>query len=241
MIEIKKSTAVPAELVKLQQEAVNQELTADDAFDTLRKPLKNNVIELLLKEQGHICAYCMRKIPDEREGPPHVKIEHWNARNGEHGETCGPYGALSYDNFLAVCSGNQNDRSKGKEKKLTCDASRGNKKLVVNPLDAKTLSTIYYMEDGLITADDSDVKKDLTITLNLNCMRDSVQLPVERKKVLDALEAEITAEAEAGGSVLEICTRFYHELLELDDEKPPYIGILLWWLKDFINKSAADT
>lgn len=240
MIEIKKSIA-PAELVNLQQEAVHQGLTADAAYDTLRNPLKSNVIELLLKEQGHICAYCMRRIPDERKGTPHVKIEHWNARNGEHGETCGPYGALSYDNFLAVCSGNQNDWSKGKEEKLTCDASRGNKKLVVNPLNAETLSTIYYTEDGLITADDPDIKKDLTITLNLNCMRDSVQLPVERKKVLDVLEEAVNAEAEAGGSVLEICTRFYHELLELDDEKPPYIGILLWWLKDFIDKSATDT
>ena len=105
MIEIKKSSA-PPDLVKLQQDAVAQGLTANQAYDTLRNPLKGGIIELLLKEQGHICAYCMRRIPDERKGLPHVKIEHWNARNGEHGETCGSYGALDYGNFLAVCSGN---------------------------------------------------------------------------------------------------------------------------------------
>lgn len=96
--------------------------------------------------------------------------------------------------FLAVCSGNQNDCSKSKEEKLTCDASRGSKKLIVNPLNSETLSTIYYTEDGMIAASDSDINKDLTITLNLNCMRDSVQLPKERKRALDEIQAVILSE-----------------------------------------------
>lgn len=240
MIEIRKMSA-PLELVKLQQDAVNQGLTANEAYDTLRNPFKADIIELLLKEQGHLCAYCMRKLPDERKGLPHVKIEHWDARNGENGTTCGPQGALAYDNFLAVCSGNQNDCSRCKEEKRTCDASRDNKKLVVNPLKPETLSTIYYTEDGLIAALDPDINKDLTITLNLNCMRDSVQLPTERKKVLDAIQAEVIAEVEAGSSLLESCTHLYQELLGIDDEKPPYIGISLWWLKDFIESLTSNT
>lgn len=240
MIEIKKMST-PPDLAQLQRDAVSQGLTADQAYDTLRNPLKQDVINLLLKEQGYICAYCMRKIPDERKGIPHVKIEHWHARNGEHGETCGPYGALEYSNFLAVCSGNQNDCSKSKEEKLTCDASRGNKKLIVNPLKPETLSTIYYTEDGLITASDSDINKDLTITLNLNCMRDSVQLPMERKKALDAIEAEVNAEIESGISMLESCTHLYQRLLNINGKKPPYIGILLWWLKDCIDKLTINT
>ncbi|WP_370742873.1 hypothetical protein [Ruminococcus callidus] len=240
MIEIKKSSA-PPDLVKLQQDAVAQGLTANQAYDTLRNPLKGGIIELLLKEQGHICAYCMRRIPDERKGLPHVKIEHWNARNGEHGETCGSYGALDYGNFLAVCSGNQNGCSKGKEEKLTCDASRGNKKLIVNPLNPETLSTIYYTEDGMIAASDSDINKDLTITLNLNCMRDSVQLPKERKRALDEIQAVILSEVEAGNSLLESCTHLYRELLKIEDKKPAYIGISLWWLKDCIDRLTINT
>lgn len=240
MIEIKKLSA-PPDLVKLQQDAVAQGLTANQAYDTFRNPLKKDVIELLLKEQGHICAYCMRRIPDEREGIPRVKIEHWDARNGEHGETCGSYGALDYSNFLAVCSGNQNDCSKSKEEKLTCDARRGSKKLTVNPLKPETLSTIYYTEDGWIAASDSDINNDLTITLNLNCMRDSVQLPIERKRALDEIQAEILSEVEAGNSLLESCTHLYQKLLEIDDKKPPYIGISLWWLKDCIDGLTVDT
>ena len=180
-------------------------------------------------------------LPDARKGLPHVKIEHWNARNGEHGETCGSYGALDYGNFLAVCSGNQNGCSKGKEEKLTCDASRGNKKLIVNPLNPETLSTIYYTEDGMIAASDSDINKDLTITLNLNCMRDSVQLPKERKRALDEIQAVILSEVEAGNSLLESCTHLYRELLKIEDKKPAYIGISLWWLKDCIDRLTINT
>lgn len=240
MIEIKKSSA-PPDLVKFQQDAVAQGLTANQAYDTLRNPLKKEVIELLSKEQGYICAYCMRRIPDERDGILPAKIEHWSARNGEHGETCGSYGALDYCNFLAVCSGNQNDRSKSKEEKLTCDASRGNKKLTVNPLKPETLSTIYYTEDGLIAASDPNINKDLTITLNLNCVRDSVQLPKERKSVLDEIQAAVLSEVEAGTSLLESCKHLYQKLLEINDEKPPYIGISLWWLKDCIERLTINT
>lgn len=237
MIEIKKTIA-PTDLSKLQQNAIEQGLSADQAYDTLRNPLKALVISQLMQDQGHLCAYCMRRIPDERKGVPHVKIEHWNARNGIDGKSCGPYGALDYNNFLAVCSGNQNDFFKSREEKLTCDACRRNKKLTVNPLDPSTLSTIYYTEDGFIFAFDSDVNNDLTETLNLNCMRDSVQLPKERQKVLEAVQEEIFSEVELGGAIDEICTRLYQSFLAVVDPKPPYIGILLWWLKDFIRHEA---
>ena len=240
MIEIKKTVA-PSELVILQQDAVAQNLSANEAYDTLRNPLKGNVIHQLMCDQGHLCAYCMRKIPDERIGLPHVKIEHWEARNGEHGETCGPYGALEYTNFLAVCSGNQNDTSRSKEEKLTCDACRGSVKLHVNPLKPSTLSTIYYTENGLIAATDSDVNTDLTVILNLNCMRDSVQLPKERKEVLNVIQAAVFAEVEEGSTLEDSCTRLYQELSAITDPKPPYIGISLWWLKDTIDRLTINT
>lgn len=240
MIEIKK-TSPPSELLTLQQNAVTQGLSANEAYDTLRNPLKTDVINQLMCDQGHLCAYCMRKIPDERIGLPHVKIEHWEARNGEGDETCGPQSALDYGNFLAVCSGNQNDTSKSKEEKLTCDAKRGNEKLKVKPCDAATLSTIYYTENGLIAATDSDINTDLTVTLNLNCIRDSVQLPKERKEVLDAIQADVMAEVEEGSTLVDSCTRLYQELSEISDPKPPYIGISLWWLKDTINSMTINT
>lgn len=113
--------------------------------------------------------------------------------------------------------------------------------MTVNPLKPETLSTIYYTEDGWIAASDSDINNDLTITLNLNCMRDSVQLPIECKRALDEIQAEILSEVEAGNSLLESCTHLYQKLLEIDDKKPPYISISLWWLKDCIDGLTVDT
>lgn len=81
----------------------------------------------------------------------------------------------------------------------------------------------------------------MKITLNLNCVRDSVQLPKERKSVLDEIQAAVLSEVEAGTTLLESCTNLYHKLLEIADEKPPYIGISLWWLKDHIDGSTAGT
>lgn len=242
MIEIKKSAPLP-ELVELQNKVVCQKLTANDAYKELSGTLKKRVVEQLMQDQGHLCAYCMRRIPDKRDfdhgvkEPLEFKIEHWVPRSDP---SCGSFGALDYNNLLVVCSGNQNGKLRGKSK-LTCDAKRGNRKLTVNPLDASTLLTIYYTEDGIIKASDSIINEDLDIGLNLNCMKDAVMLPVERKKVLDAIEAEINDEVQAGDSLLEACKRLYRSLLGLSGEKPPYVGIALWWLKSTIHQIEHNT
>lgn len=242
MIEIKKFPP-PPELVELQQEAVSKELTANEAYGKLSGNLKKQVINQLVQEQGYICAYCMRRIPDERDEkrnfsePLEVKIEHWNARSDL---TCGAYGALDYYNMLAVCSGNQNGPARGKSK-LTCDAKRGNRTLTVNPLDASTLTTISYTEDGIIQSSDNIIDDDLNVGLNLNCTKDAVLLPTERKRVLDEIQAEVMSELEEGGTLEEICTRLYRELSAIADQKPPYIGISLWWLKDTVDSLTGNT
>ena len=65
MILIHKSPAPPA-LEALKKEAEKQGLSDKEGYDLLRNPLKKQVREALMQEQGHLCAYCMRRIPDER-------------------------------------------------------------------------------------------------------------------------------------------------------------------------------
>lgn len=65
MILIKKLPA-PSELETLKKEAEKLGLSDKEAYDRLRNPLKSKVREALMQEQGHLCAYCMRRIPDER-------------------------------------------------------------------------------------------------------------------------------------------------------------------------------
>ena len=65
MILIKKQAA-PPELEALKAQAEKAHLSDSEAYNLLRNPLKQQVRDLLMQEQGHLCAYCMRRIPDGR-------------------------------------------------------------------------------------------------------------------------------------------------------------------------------
>ena len=151
MIEIKKGRE-PKELVEYRQ-------LPDASYENMDSHLKNIVLDHLLHEQGHLCAYCMRRIPEKRKLPIGVQgatIEHWFPRNPDSGEDYGQ--GLDYRNMLAVCSGN---RGCGDERNLTCDAKRGNDKLTVNPCNSKTLHSITYSHNGKIKSTDTRIDEDL--------------------------------------------------------------------------------
>ena len=111
-----------------------------------------------MKEQGWICAYCMKRIP-EKDKNPEVTIEHIIPQSIE------PEKAMDYNNMLAVCNGN---RGKGHKKFMTCDAHRGNDKMVVNPCDKDIIDTIGYKNDGTIYSTDSKIDHDLNKSLMVN-------------------------------------------------------------------------
>lgn len=237
MILIKKSPA-PPELDELKRDAEEQGLSDKEAYNLLGNPLKAQVREALMREQGHLCAYCMRRIPDERISESDadlsdVYIEHWQARSTARktGENKG----LDYNNMLAVCSGNEKAPSatgKRKRRFFTCDKKRDNAPLKINPLDASTLETIYYLSDGTIKSTDEDIENDINIRLNLNCSTEAVTLPQNRKAVLDAIQADLVSQ---DGDWYQK----YKEQLDIweseNDPKTPYIGIVIWWLKEQIR------
>lgn len=56
------------------------------SYEQMDKEVRDELLSKLLQEQGHICAYCMKRIPETRELPMGVKavtIEHWLPRNPE--------------------------------------------------------------------------------------------------------------------------------------------------------------
>ena len=163
-------------------------LSPDDAYRLLVNLLNNSVMHQPMVEQGHLYAYCMRRLPDERTMPETIakaSIEHWYPRNPPNGNDVGQW--LEYQNMLAVCSGNRDDRHEHqRQSALTCDTRRKDSGIMtVNPLDENTLTTIYYTSDGEIGATYKTIHDDLTIQLNLNCRKETVKLPEERKAVLD--------------------------------------------------------
>ena len=234
MILIKKLPA-PSELETLKEEAEKLGLSDKEAYDRLRNPLKSKVREALMQEQGHLCAYCMRRIPDERimemdNDLSDVYIEHWQARSST--KNTSENKGLDYKNMLAVCSGNEKApeaRGKHKRKYFTCDKKRENASLKVNPLDVVILETIYYLSDGRMKSTDKDIDDDIHIRLNLNCSTEAVTLPQNRKAVLDAIQAEIIT---MEGDLYQNCRDLLHIWENETDPKTPYIGIAIWWLKE---------
>ena len=158
MIPIKKGTP-PPKLMELSDKAAQKHLSPKQAYDTLKNPLKGQVLSQLVEEQGHLCAYCMCSIPRQDVNPmiSPITIEHYIPEIPEDNRDVGQ--GLDYNNFLAVCNGSTAERGKRNYIDLTCDSYRGNMEFKkVNPCIQETLSTIFYTMDGKIDATDSDVK-----------------------------------------------------------------------------------
>ena len=236
MIKINKRSA-PQKLIELKERIIRTGLTPEQEYRKLKNPLKEEVRECLMKEQGHLCAYCMRRIPDERvdgTGIPGVTLEHYIARNAiDDSVTAGTGLGVDYHNLLAVCSGGRVSKGIYMDNELTCDASRGNRPLSINPLDERTLETIYYKNNGEIAAKDSVIENDLVNILNLNCVKYS-SLPEGRRKTLEPIE-EYIATLENEDEMLDECRILLNDFEAETDPKTPYCGILIWWLKDYIK------
>ena len=192
-------------------------------FTELRGEEKRAVAESLVADQHGLCAYCMRRI-DAGSGS---SIEHIVAQHGAGGES-NLAESMDYGNMLAVCV----PRSGA----LTCDKSRGNKPLRVNPLDERTLSGIRYTRDGLIRSDDPDVDHDLDKVLNLN--EKAAYLPKNRSVVWERVNRQISNLAEHGGGrdkLRAACQKMRANLLG-QEEYAEYIGVMLYRLDHFIKK-----
>lgn len=221
MIEIKKGRE-PDKLLRYRQQ--------DGAsYEQMDRAVKEGLLEKLRQEQGHICAYCMKRIPERRELPTGISpvtIEHWYPRNPDKNRDVGQ--GLDYRNMFAVCSGN---RGCGNREGMTCDARRGNALLKVNPCNAETLRGITYKSSGAIRSSDPVIDEDLNERLNLNS--EGTSLPENRKQVLQVLIEDVRKKHGAGEISL-YCRRKLDQIRGMKDPKMPYVGILIWWLEKHI-------
>ena len=222
---IKKRTE-PDELKILREAPDVKDLDPKSAFQMLRNPLKAQVAEQLKREQGHLCVYCMSRIPREDKDPeiPGTTIEHFIPLDPADGRNVGQ--ALDYQNLFVVCHGNMKAHRRGmphtrNTEALICDKHRGNTEFRrIHPLRRDTLTSIFYHLNGRIDAADPDVKFDLINTLNLNSPNSP--LISERKKVLDVLIAELgTVDQKL---LAGLCSELLDSFMREDDPKTPYVG-----------------
>lgn len=211
MIEILKQTE-PRSLTEYKN-------TPGAKYDDMHSDLKNHIKLQLLKEQGYLCAYCMRRISLENSS-----IEHWTPRSQTDEKM-----KLQYFNMFAVCDGNA--KKKGSERNHICDKKRGDNPLTVNPSDKTTLKEVKYTNRGIIKSDNETINKDLNETLNLNC--ESMYLVSNRHNALNAF-LQMLEKKHGNKKIERLQYEKYYETYsgyDSDGFKTEYCGIILKWLE----------
>lgn len=184
---------------------------------------KDDVRRALLRDQGYLCAYCMRRISIQE-----MKIEHWKAQKSSDGT--GERYALDYRNMLGVCDGNQG----APHEMQTCDTYRGNADLYVDPREESHIQRIEYLTDGTIRSMDSRIDQDLNQRLNLNCAQS--YLKENRKAAITTLQAFLREEQNKGLWRTETLIKARHHFEALKNgEFPRYLGVILYFIDKYLK------
>ncbi len=157
-------------------------------WDSLSAAEKDEVRSALLRDQGHLCAYCQRRIPT-KDG--RMKVEHWHAQSAEEEKK----GTLRWLDMLGVCLGDEAQETGAKTGERHCDTARGDATLFLHPVAGRGPDPrphLRYMPEGEVSpspqaagvreAVGSDIH-----ALNLNARR----LKRERRVIYDTLRAHL--------------------------------------------------
>ena len=204
---------------------IEHRCTPGATFDGLDK---TELRECLLKEQGYLCAYCMKRIHNERD----TKIEHYRARNSEN--------QLEYANLLAVCYGNQTaSEMKSGKKRLTCDSMKGNQFLHINPQSKEDMELIYYDNQGFIYSRNEIYEDDINNILNLN---DSYGYLIgNRKAVIDAIIQKLrVAKTQQEAKEMLLKWKKKYKDSSYGEEYSEYIGVIRWYIDKQLRKHGVN-
>jgi uncharacterized protein (TIGR02646 family) len=200
-------------------------------YESLRGESKRKVLEALVVEQGHLCAYCMCRIGTDGHS---ATIEHLIPQHPNDSAADGEL-SLSYRNMVAVCDGRDGE---------TCDKRRGNAPLTVDPTKSHTLETIYYRRDGRIDAHDESVKRDIQVTLGLNDAR--TNLCANRSKSMKAIEKVVFSTFKRRGiennrsAKKSVCLKILKQFESQTDMKDEYLGAKLFVARKLVSKFDSD-
>lgn len=191
-------------------------------------PHKEALREVLVREQGGLCCYCMGRIYND---PTKMKIEHWQCQSRY------PTKQLNYRNLLAACPGGEGQRSSHQH----CDTKKGDDDLKWNPADpAHRIETrLQYGADGSIRSNDPDPTFDTQLcqVLNLNLAK----LKNNRKGVLDViLKWWQDEKAKIKGPVPR--SRFEQKRDQWAGGAgalKPYCQVVIWWLDQRLKRMPA--
>ncbi|WP_294280684.1 retron system putative HNH endonuclease [uncultured Chryseobacterium sp.] len=192
-------------------------------FDNIPNVTKEELKQNLLSEQGHICCYCMRRIPEKSS--PYMKVEHFKCQ--DHFQDL----QLDYKNLLGACTGNE-----GHPKKLqTCDTQKANEALTINPLNTNpSCETLFkFNSEGEMSSisDDETIDKQINAILNLNMQ----SLKDARKEVYYVVQERVRAESKRTKKDKPAFLRFLNQELQMwqsktDGKFRPYCLVAIYYL-----------
>lgn len=197
-------------------------------FDNI--PLRTKVIlrQNLLSEQGYICCYCMKRIPESN--PPNIKIEHFSCQ-AENEDL-----QLTYSNLFGSCTGNE-----GQPKiKQTCDTKKGNSTLTVNLLTNLPNCEFFFKfnAEGEISSvnNNFEIDRQINEVLNLNMQT----LKEGRKQIYIEVQRKVEAESRKLGNKQLKIKYFETEkgkwLNRSDDKFKPFCMVAVYYLNKKIRQ-----
>lgn len=189
-----------------------------------------DLVESLIKEQGYICAYCMRRIPCrdrlyEKDGQNYAltqedsRVEHVKSRKAH------PDLQLNYDNMVLCCPGHI-----GADEH--CDRLKGERDLSFSPTDTMIINSLSYKNDGTIISSVSEYDKELNDVLNLN----TPLLKANRKEAWEEAKKQIIAQNKGRNWNKALVQGFIEKYStkhtkEGEDRYIPYCGIIIYFLQ----------
>ena len=194
-------------------------------------PDKEELRAALLRDQGYICAFCMRRIENDHNT---MKVEHWKAQSSMEKEVQ----KLDFRIMLGVCDG---CRSEVEYKYTTCDTHRKDAELYVNPLDKRMMDTIKYDRNGYIHSKDNRIEHDLIDTLNLNCEQAPSRIVANRKRIYEECKQRLEALQSRGKWNVSNLQKLLQEYEKLDGGKrKAYSGVALYLIHRYLRKAGAE-
>lgn len=175
----------------------------------------------LLKEQGYICAYCMRRIPTKDDNSNETsRIDHILSR-GKHDDL-----KLNYQNMVICCPG-------AIDNNFHCDKSKGKNDITFNQYDDSCISTISYKtKDGKIESSNTGFNSEIETLLNLNhpllkknrqqTLSGAIQFLSQKKRTWKKAEIQ------------KILTDWNSK--DKNGQIKPYCGIITWYLNKKISQ-----
>lgn len=180
---------------------------------------KDDLRQSLLKEQGGLCAYCMRRIVFNPGETTTTRIEHLKPRTqsiqeGKSWET------LVYNNMVLCCDGDIDGNGN-----FHCDRSKDDMNIGFNPFDQAVFDTISYSsKDGTIKSSNRDYDRDLNEVLNLNHPR----LEANRLAVIKGLVKELGKRKWKKKDLVD--KLHYYSSNTANGQLHAYCGVFIWYL-----------